>query len=169
MNKYRVTPYNDLKKASVRFTSVKHLDIILPALDAGWINRFAQALGIHEFVRGDLNFVKFPRPRYNTVTSFEVIEHLQNSLFYLQNIYNSLSVGGILYLTTPVRWIFKGKYHFHEFNQEELEFCLKEVGFHEIEIKRIQAYNLSHFGIRPLIRKIRDLLFGQCFLIKATK
>jgi len=169
MNKYKVNPSTELKYLSVRFNSVKHLDLIKPVLDAGGENDFAKELGINNFISGDLNYAKFFQDEYKTITSFEVIEHLQNPLIYLRSICDNLTYDGTLYLTTPVRWIFKGKFHFHEFSKEELIFCLKEAGFNTIEVSRIQAYNLAHFGIRPLIRKLRDMILGQCFLIKATK
>lgn len=169
MNKYKVQP-SGLDNVSVRFRSTaKRVKIEPPALDAGGENDFAKALGINDFVPHDLNEDWHTAWTMETITSFEVIEHLQNPLLYLWCIYDSLEPGGKLYLTTPVRWIFKGKYHFHEFSREELETLLKMAGFKTWKIERIQAYDLKHFGIRPLIRKIRDLLFGQCFFVKATK
>ena len=65
----------------------------------------------------------------------------------------------------------KGKHHWKEYTIDEMLEMLQEVGFHlhYIKVERIQAYNLRHFGIRPLIRKARDLMFGQCMFIEAQK
>ena len=164
-NIYKVKASN-VNKNSRRYKSIERLPLHPSTLDAGCENKMALSLGITNFINTDLNYKFSTKKKHNTVTSFEVIEHLQNPLTYLESIYNCL---GILYLTTPVKWMFKGKYHFHEFTKEELLFCLKLSGFQHIHIKRVQAYNLRHFGIRPLIRKIRDLIYGQCFLVTAVK
>ena len=144
-----------------------------PSLDAGPPNIFAAAIGAQDTLDKeiDLNDAWGRPEQFYTITSFEVIEHLQNPLLYLRCIYNQLPTGGKLFLTTPVKWIFKGKYHFHEFTEEELIFCLIKAGFNaeQIKITRIQAYALRHFGIRPLIRKVRDMIYGQCFFVIAMK
>jgi len=173
MNKYRVLP-KDIKSSSVRFRSIKRemeKYSIKTALDADGPNLFALKLGIMASLDRtiDLNRKWDFKKQYDTITSFEVIEHLQNPLLYLECIYNHLTPGGRVILTTPVKWMFKGRYHFHEFTKDELIFCLSEAKFTNIQITRISAYNLRHFGIRPIIRKIRDLLFGQCFFVVATK
>jgi len=168
-NKYRVNPSN-VKDVSVRFNSVKKLiNVYGSVLDAGGENDFAKALGIKSFIVSDLNYPFTTSYKYDLVTSFEVIEHLQNPLIYLESIKSCLKNNGQLCLTTPVRWIFKGKYHFHEFNELELLDILNMAGFRVIKMTRIPAYNLKHLGIRPVIRKIRDLIKGQCFYVVTEK
>ena len=166
MNKYKVLPS---VKMGVRYSSIRKLNLSIkhPAIDAAGHNSFAINLGITDFIEQDLNLPFLVNAK--TITSFEVIEHLQNPLLYLTSIYNSLQPGGMLYLTTPSKWIFKGRFHFHEFTRDELLFCLEYAGFGEIKITRIRAYDLRHFGIRPLIRKIRDMISGQCFMVYAEK
>lgn len=172
-NKYRVIPASvDLN--SVRFGSVDErmkYKVTHPALDADGPNPFSKALGITRTLSEDVNLNYWWNMRgcFITITSFEVIEHLQNPLLYLKCIHTHLKNGGKLYLTTPVKWMFKGKYHFHEFTKEELLFCLIEAGFKNISVNRIQAYDLKHFGIRPIIRKLRDMIWGQCFFVTAIK
>jgi len=174
VNKYRVMPSSEI---SVRFKStskmVKRYGLFHPSLDAGGPNPFAESICVERCLDKDCNLNEFwsVPGKFYTITSFEVIEHLQNPLLYLDCIHSHLYVGGKLLLTTPVKWMFKGKYHFHEFTKEELLFCLIEAGFDEeqILITRIQAYTLKHFGIRPIIKKIRDMIYGQCFFVIAMK
>lgn len=169
MNKYKVNP-SSISKAKTRFNSTtEKVCLIEPVLDAGGRNEFALKMGITNFMDGDLNYAFGLHSYYNTVTSFEVIEHLQNPLLYLTECFELLSDKGVLYLTTPVRWIFKGKYHFHEYSKDELLFILEEAGFKDIKIERITAFDISTIGIRPLIRLIRDRLLGQCWFVEAKK
>ena len=148
------------------------MKIIHPALDAGGKNDFALKLGIENFIESDLNNYFYTLGKYKTITSFEVLEHLQNPLLYLKSIYNCLDENGILYLTTPINFgldMLKGEFHFHEFNEYELMFCLHEAGFKDVKIKRIKTYILKNYGIRPIIRKLRDMLYGQTFYVEAKK
>ena len=175
VNKYKVTP-SPVENSSIRFKStlraVKKYGIEHPSLDADMPNMFGSAIGVKETLSKHIDLNRhWSRANYQTITSFEVLEHLQNPLLYLTCIYNHLYYGGKLFLTTPVKWMLKGKYHFHEFTKEELIFCLIKAGFNaeQIKITRIQAYTLRHFGIRPLIRKVRDMIYGQCFFVIAIK
>jgi hypothetical protein len=164
---YKVTPTT--KENTRTRETRKRVNIRFPALDAGPRNWFAESLGVSEFNEFDLNWSAFYGVKpYKTMTSFDVIEHLQNPLYYLFNIHTAMHKTGTLYLTTPAAWLFKGKHHFHEFTKAELLYCLKEAGFRDIKISRMRAYDLK-FGIRPLIRWIRDILFGQCFFVEAKK
>jgi hypothetical protein len=167
---YKVTP-SGIGMNKRRWKSIKNLKIDVPALDACEPNEIALKYGITHFAEGDFNWEFVAEWKaYRTITSFEVIEHLQNPLFYLLNIYKHLSPGGKLILTTPVRWcLSNNKAHFHEFSQDELLFCLKEAGFQTVSIQRIQAYDFKLTGIRPIIRKLRDIIYGQCFLVIAIK
>ena len=168
-NKYKVLP-SGIKSISVRAKSTSNkIRISQLAFDADGPNELAESLGV-KFNLGDTNLnKKWSREGFNTITSFEVLEHLQNPLLYLQCIYNALNYDGKLFLTTPIKWIFKGKYHFHEYTKDELIHILLQAGFVGIRVSRMQAYNLKHFGIRPLIKKIRDKLLGQCFFVIAFK
>ncbi|NOY58931.1 MAG: class I SAM-dependent methyltransferase [Calditrichaeota bacterium] len=166
------------KLNSVRYKStiekVYHYGgIIYPALDCGPPNVLARKLGIKQNTDWDLNWT-WPEmiPNYRTITAFEVIEHLQNPLLFVHEVYDHLDAGGTFYLTTPVRWwMGKGKHHFAEYDEDDLIFLLLDAGFQKIEIERIRVYQLNkeHIGIRPIIRFIRDRLKGQCWFICAQK
>ena len=170
-NNYRVEP-SGIKDNKRRFMSLRKRlpEILHPSLDACEPNPIGLALGMEGFASGDFNWtLQTEWDDYQTVTSFEVIEHLQNPLLYLRNIHRVMRYGGRLYLTTPVKWAFKGKHHFHEFTRDELEFCFTEAGFAYIHIERMQGYDLRNVGIRPLIRKLRDMIWGQIWFVTAIK
>lgn len=78
--------------------------------------------------------------------------------------------GGRLFLTTPVAWwIGRGDYHFHEFSQEDLVNVLLMAGFAIERLERMRAYtwDWQYLGVRPIVRLLRDRLFGQCFYVEA--
>jgi len=157
------------KLSSVRVKeTIKRVNVRQPAIDIGEKNTLSIDLGIKENTTTDLDFPVFKNMKYETVTCFEVIEHLRNPLLFLTEVKKLLSPTGIFYLTTPVRWwIGKGKYHFHEYNKVELLNILRNAGFNDIELERIRAYNFKPTGIRPVIRLLRDVILGQCFFVKA--
>ena len=176
INIYKIESCTDFNRFKKRYKETrKKLILKAPVLDACSENFFAKLLAITNFTKGDLNFntdFTCNKSTFQTITSFEVIEHLQNPLTYLKSINQSLRHNGTLYLTTPVKSsldLLKGKYHWKEFTKEELIFLLKYAGFEKIKIEQIRTYQLRHVGIRPLIRKVRDMLFGQTFFIIATK
>jgi len=181
MNKYKdmerdVNSKEQEKLSSVRYKSTikmvnKYGGIIHPAIDCGEKNALSRKLGIKKNTAWDLNWYWHTSNKFKTITAFEVIEHLQNPLLFVMEVYNRLENYGCFYLTTPVRWwLGKGKHHFAEYNKEDLLFLFRIAGFRKIEIKRIKAYNLNwHFGIRPVIRYLRDRVFGQCWFVVGIK
>ena len=81
--KYKINP-SEIKQISTRFNSCRDLKIEHPALDAGGKNDFALNLYVTNFVECDLNCVWTCLSTFKTITSFEVIEQLQNPLMYLK-------------------------------------------------------------------------------------
>ena len=83
---------------------------------------------------------------FDAVVSFQVIEHIQNDIGIISEIYRVLKDNGIFILTTPNR-IFRGlrsdqkplnKFHVREYSVEELDALLKNK-FLNIEIWGIRA------------------------------
>lgn len=80
----------------------------------------------------------------DTITHFEVIEHLLNPLLNMTECYRILKSGGKMYLTTPndyslihkLEHLLSIQYepHFHQFNKKGLLWLLEEAGFKDIKI-----------------------------------
>jgi len=94
-----------------------------------------------EFRVGDGNNIKI-KDKFDTVISFETIEHLKEGQKFIHSLYNLLNKNGTLVLSTPdhkFKDLFFGgkilmKYHLKEYYQEEMAELLKKVGFQEIQI-----------------------------------
>ncbi len=72
-----------------------------------------KGLNVHE---GVLNPNNYRRVEFDIITSFEVIEHINNPTEEITNIAKLLRTGGLLYCTTPnfnaiLRYMFKAEYH----------------------------------------------------------
>jgi len=95
--------------------------------------------------------------KYDTITCLEVLEHLQNPLFFLENIKSMMHKDSRLFLSMPGRmkllWTEK---HFREYTKKEFEkWLLKPLELEIIRSKRIRINQPWHFyftGLRPLLR-----------------
>ena len=103
-------------------------------------------------IEDDLNYnIDFSNDIFNTITHFEVIEHLMNALNNLKDCYYILKKGGKMYLTTPNDYslIYKLEHllsrkfadHFYQFNESELRWLLEEAGFKDIKISTFKRTN----------------------------
>lgn len=119
----------------------------LPHLDVGTGADFARRFMPHaQGLDVDLDVQKFPykSKTFNTVTSFEILEHLYNPLFHLMEVRRVLSADGRLYLTTPDDWslIYRlehlrgRKYgpHFHQFTEFDLRQIMARAGLSVIHL-----------------------------------
>lgn len=89
---------------------------------------------------------KLPGNYYDAISMKEVIEHLPDPKVALQNIYDSLKPGGVLFMTTgnyacPERklrgkgWFyFMPKGHIYIFSNKTMKNYLKEIGFSKIMV-----------------------------------
>jgi ubiquinone/menaquinone biosynthesis C-methylase UbiE len=75
---------------------------------------------------------------YDCVLSFQVIEHIKNDRFYLQEIHRVLKPGGVALITTPNRKmsLSRNPWHIREYLAHELENLAKEI-FAEVQMKGI--------------------------------
>jgi 2-polyprenyl-3-methyl-5-hydroxy-6-metoxy-1,4-benzoquinol methylase len=75
---------------------------------------------------------------YDVVVSFQVIEHIQNDRFFLEEIYRVLKPGGLALLTTPNRMktLTRNPWHVREYLADELRALAAGV-FDAVEVKGI--------------------------------
>jgi SAM-dependent methyltransferase len=100
------------------------------------------------------------RFRYDVIFALEVVEHLQNPLFFLNELKKCLAPGGKIYITIPCnpKWLWMDG-HYNEIPKKHFEkWILKPLG---LEIARYKRINFVHdwkglfIGFRPLMRVIR--------------
>lgn len=90
-----------------------------------------------------MNFIK--DNTFDTVISFQVIEHIKDYNLFLKEINRILKPGGKAYITTPNRLksIARNPWHFKEFNYDEIFSTLKS-SFSKFTIQGIQGSKLSN-------------------------
>lgn len=123
----------------------------------------------------NLNCDLFPEQfnnRYATIFNFELIEHILNPLFHLQQLYKIAKKGATLYIGTPndLSLAYKAQHiigvkhcsHFHQFCKDELYELLKFAGW---EVAYVKKYcrkdpgilsNFSRNGLFAVARKFKD-------------
>jgi SAM-dependent methyltransferase len=109
--------------------------------------------------------------KYNTIFCFEVLEHLMNPLFFMQNCYEVLEKQGKMFISTPLRnpdFLRDNETHFNEYRPKELQQLCARVGFH---INRLHV--VKHIpkrwlfkGMRPALRY---LIFGRNIQVELQK
>lgn len=103
-----------------------------------------EAKGI-KMMQGQLNSTLFKDTDFDIVTSFEVIEHINNPLEEVREIYKLLRKGGLFYCTTPnfnslLRYYLKENYnvinypeHLSYYTKKTLNKLLTENGFRQLK------------------------------------
>lgn len=99
-----------------------------------------------KMIQGKLNSVNFPVSDFDVITSFEVIEHINNPLEEIKHINNLLRKSGLFYCTTPnfnalLRYYLKEKYnvigypeHLSYYTKNTLNKLFTENGFKRIKL-----------------------------------
>jgi len=111
----------------------------------------------------DFNFYSFCVPDCQIITCFEVLEHVQNPLFFMQQIKSCMSRTEdrqtVLYLSTPGRLRpFWSRHHFHEMSEKHLtKWILEPLGLKVHRSKSVRISDGMPFwfyftGIRPFLR-----------------
>jgi SAM-dependent methyltransferase len=112
----------------------------------------------------DITPYEFDDNHFQTITSFELLEHLYNPLFHLMELHRVLSPEGNLFLLTPNDYslIYKAEHllsrkyhpHFHQFREKDLRDILARAGFRIVVVKKLRR------GISGTLARIsRDRLF----------
>lgn len=106
---------------------------------------------------------------FDVITSFEVLEHVEKPLQFLQSLYRLLRPGGILFLSVPHYEILSSKRkkrggewdrppeHLTRWPSETLIFSLEKVGFSPAYIKILQAGEWETFLDAVLPTEIENI------------
>ena len=97
--------------------------------------------------------------KYNIITMFEVLEHLEYPKDFLLNLKKILEKNGILIISTPnnnMVWrplLDNPPHHFSRFNSNNLHICLKSLGFKKIvSYEQMSISDLTRNYLGSLIR-----------------
>jgi 2-polyprenyl-3-methyl-5-hydroxy-6-metoxy-1,4-benzoquinol methylase len=120
-----------LMSKSTQFTAVDKIEEALQVLLKKFPTGKFLSMNIPPF--GDLK-----DNEYDSVVSFQVIEHIQNDVLYLKEIHRVLKPGGIALLTTPNRKLSlsRNPWHIREYLAQELKDLAAKI-FSTAEVKGI--------------------------------
>ena len=103
--------------------------------------------------------INIPNESFDTVISFQVIEHIKDYDYFLREIHRVLKSGGTAYISTPnkEKTIVKNPWHFKEFNYQELVESIEPI-FNDYSISGIEGnsktekyYNKSNQRVAQII------------------
>ncbi len=112
------------------FTAIDKIESAVALLRS----RFPQG----KFVSGNLPPLPFEDNAFDSVVSFQVIEHIQDDLLFLKEIYRVLRPGGLALITTPNRLmsLSRNPWHVREYTAGELT-RLAQTIFQSVEMKGV--------------------------------
>jgi len=121
-----------------------------------WLGLYVEQVNMPDFNFDSLSLF----PKFDVVFCFEVLEHLQNPLWFMREIERLLTPGGVLYLSMPSNPHFlRYPFHFHEIRHDMLQtWILEPLGLKIVRHRRFNFVNnwrSMFIGIRPLLRAIR--------------
>lgn len=111
----------------------------------GYQNNIARVMNINNIAD------KFGEKQFDNIVCLDVLEHIENDVFILRQIYKVLKPNGHLVLTLPaLSWLY-GKRdrdlgHFRRYNKKEITVKLLNCGFH---IREIRYWNF--IGVLPYL------------------
>jgi ubiquinone/menaquinone biosynthesis C-methylase UbiE len=120
-----------LMKKAVSFTAVDKIEAV--------IDELKQRFPTGKFVSMNIPPLSGLRDNtYDSIVSFQVIEHIQDDLLFLKEIHRVLKPGGIALLTTPNRKmsLSRNPWHIREYLPQELADLAKKI-FPNVEMKGI--------------------------------
>ncbi|XOB46589.1 MAG: class I SAM-dependent methyltransferase [Candidatus Nealsonbacteria bacterium] len=127
----------------------------------------AKKFGLNNVYAEDvIQFLKNHREKFDVITGFEVIEHLDRPKEFLKLINDSLKPNGYLVLSTPNRKRYFGKifelwdfpyYHLMRFDRQSLKNFVEQTNFIVVKIKDQNAMdffvNATRVGLGKFLRK----------------
>lgn len=83
----------------------------------------------------------FENQSFDTILSFQVLEHLPTPQSLLEECHRILRNGGTLFLTVPFQWrVHEAPYDFFRYTRYGLEFMLKNAGFEEFRVEEVGEF-----------------------------
>ena len=77
----------------------------------------------------------------DTLVSFQVMEHLPDTKFFLSECHRLLKPGGRIFITVPFMWqVHEAPYDYYRFTRHGLDYLLKHAGFDEIDITEYACF-----------------------------
>jgi len=110
----------------------------------------------------DFNWDKIKERQCKTIFAFEIVEHLQNPLFFMNELKKAIAKDGSIYVIIPCnpRWMWHCM-HFFEMDRKHFEkWILNPLKLKIVRYKKIifiASWKTYLIGFRPLMR----LLFGK--------
>ncbi|HQQ81546.1 MAG TPA: class I SAM-dependent methyltransferase [Cyclobacteriaceae bacterium] len=91
-----------------------------------------------KFVSGHLPPLPYPNNSFDAVVTFQVIEHIQDDMLFLQEIHRVLRPGGVALITTPNRplSLSRNPWHIREYTADELSRLARQT-FDQVEMRGI--------------------------------
>lgn len=105
------------------------------------IDRLSKKYPQGNFIQANIPpFMGLANDSFDTVVTFQVIEHIQDDRTFLKEIYRVLRPGGTAYVTTPNihKTLTRNPWHIREYTPDQLGNLCKEV-FDEVEVKGISG------------------------------
>lgn len=138
---------------TTKFTTIdKHLDSSLKEIDLKGLNV--------EFKEANVPPIPFPDNSFDSVISFQVIEHIKNDALFVSEVYRVLKPGGKFIVSTPNREmsLTRNPWHVREYSLQEFHTLLSSH-FKDIEKLGVDGnerimhyYEKNREGVRAITR-----------------
>ncbi|HQQ96908.1 MAG TPA: class I SAM-dependent methyltransferase [Cyclobacteriaceae bacterium] len=105
---------------------------------AAAVERLRQQYPAGKFVSGHLPPLPYPNNSFDAIVTFQVIEHIQDDILFLQEIHRVLRPGGVALITTPNRplSLSRNPWHIREYTADELNRLARRI-FDQVEMRGI--------------------------------
>jgi len=93
------------------------------------VDKLQKQYPAYQFKQGNIPPLPYDNDCFDTVVSFQVIEHIKNDQRYLEEIYRVLKPGGVALITTPniKKTLTRNPWHIREYTAAELKSLAKGV------------------------------------------